>query len=87
MMKIINKLECFRCNQLKSESETLRKLGPGVQVFAFGVGEADCDELEDIRGKEAGQVFGLPDFDFFEKLAIAVKEQMANNDSVCVSDD
>jgi len=55
-----------------------------VQVFAFGVGEADCDELELIRGKEAGEVFGLPDYNFFEKMAVAVKEQMAKNSNTCV---
>lgn len=55
-----------------------------MQVFAFGVGEADCDELEDIRGQEAGEVFGLPDYNFFEKLANAVKQQMAKNSDICV---
>lgn len=74
----------FSCNQLKSEAEKLRKAGSGVQVFAFGVGEADCDELELIKGEDAGDVFGLPDFNFFEKLAIAVKEQMAKNANTCV---
>ncbi|XP_067939691.1 cartilage matrix protein-like [Watersipora subatra] len=72
------------CNTLVSEAKKLREAGPGVQVFAFGVGEADCDELEDIRGKDAGEVFGLPDYNFFEKLAVAVKEQMAKNSDVCV---
>ena len=55
-------------------------------MFAFGVGEADCNELEDIRGKDAGQVFGLPDYNFFEKMANAVKDQMAKNPDICVKE-
>jgi len=71
---------------LEEEARKLRETGPGVQVFAFGVGEADCDELELIRGKEAGEVYGLPSFDFFEKMANAVKEQMAkNSNSFCLN--
>lgn len=74
----------YRCNTLNEEARKLRQAGPGVQVFAFGVGEADCDELELIRGKDAGKVFGLPDFNFFEKLALAVKEQMSKNSNECM---
>lgn len=56
-----------------------------MQVFAFGVGEADCNELEDIRGKDTGVTFGLPDYNFFEKMANAVKAQMAKEgDKLCV---
>ena len=77
--------DCFSCGQLGAEAEKLRKAGRGVQVFAFGVGEADCDELKLIKGKDAGDVFGLPDFNFFEKLAIAIKEQMAKNSNACMS--
>jgi len=40
--------------------------------------------LELIRGKEAGEVFGLPDYNFFEKMAVAVKEQVAKNSNTCV---
>jgi len=68
---------------LRQEADKLRAMGPGVQVFAFGIGEADCDELELIRGKDTGAVFGLKDYDFFEKLADAVKEEVNKNPDAC----
>ena len=52
-------------------------------MFALGVGEADCQELEDIRGKDSGLVFGLSSYNLFEKMANAMKEHVAENPDMC----
>lgn len=61
----------------------LRKMGPGVQLFALGIGRARACELELITGDGKELAFGVSDFDTFDTFAKAIKEVAQENENGC----
>ena len=72
------------CDTLAKESDAIRSMGQGVNVFAVGVADARECELDIMSGKTPKSSFGLDGMKYFKQMAESVMAKAQASPNKCV---
>jgi len=74
----------MECDTLAKESDSIRAMGQGVNVFAVGVADARECELDIMSGKSPQSSFGLDGMKYFKQMAESVMAKAQASPNKCV---